>query len=129
MKPDSSLPAAASYGPQQLAQDLQRLIGLPSQTEAEQSARYEEAQQVIGRIQSSKALHAVPHSVWHFLFDADVRAKVPAIHEAQVEQLRGHISVLATGALPPDDSTPVGFGDLIRSLWHALRRKGKSPAK
>lgn len=44
----------ASYGPQELAQDLRRLMELPAQTKAEQSHWYDEAQRVQDRIKTSE---------------------------------------------------------------------------
>lgn len=115
--------APDTYGPEELARDLQRLMDLPAQTKAEQSIWYEEAWAVQKRIQSTKALHDIPHSLWHFFSDADVRAKAPEVREQQFEQARRHIVVLATGVVPPDDSREVSFGELFRGLWNLIRGK------
>jgi hypothetical protein len=113
-----------TYGPRELAHDLRRLLDLPAQTKAEQARWYKEAQGVQDRIKASTDLGGMPHSLWHFFADADVRAKVPAIRDAQVEQVRKHIAVLETGAMPPDDSRPGTLGDFFRFLWRALRHRG-----
>ncbi|WP_237077880.1 PA2169 family four-helix-bundle protein [Myxococcus xanthus] len=114
----------APYGPQELAQDLRRLMELPAQTKAEQSLWYDEAQKVQDRIKASEELLGIPHSLWHFFSEADVRAKEPSIRDAQFKQVRAHVAVLETGAIPPDDSKQGSFGGLFRRLWQAVRGKG-----
>ncbi|ATB51545.1 hypothetical protein [Corallococcus macrosporus] len=96
---------------------------LPAQTKAEQTLWYDEAQKVQDRIKVSEQLLGIPHSLWHFFSDADVRATEPAIRDAQFEQLRAHIAVLETGAVPPDDSQPGTLGGLFRALRQAVRSK------
>lgn len=115
-----------TYGPQDLARDLQFLLELPTQTKSELSAWYEEAFAVQRRISSSEALHdVIPHSLWHFFSDADIRAKEPVIRDMQFEQVRRHIAVLETGTIPPDDSKAVSLGTLFQELWRSIR--GKAP--
>lgn len=118
----SQPPASQPYGPRELARDLTRLLELPAQTKEELSAWYEAASTLEERIQASKELRHLPHSLWHFFSDADVRSKDARVREQQYEQVRRHIAVLATGALPPDDSREVTRGALLRDLWGLLRR-------
>jgi len=101
------------------------LLGLPAQTKSELSAWYDEAHAVQKRIRASKELHGVPHSLWHFFSDADIRAKEPIIRDQQFEQVRSHIAVLETGAIPPNDSEAVSVGTVMHELWNAIRGKGK----
>jgi hypothetical protein len=119
------LPASQPYGPRELARDLERLLELPAQTKSELSAWYEEALAVQERIESSKELPSIPHSLWHFFSDADVRATSPEVRDQQCKQVRRHIAVLATGAIPPDDSREVSWGIFLRDLWRLIRGKVK----
>ena len=98
-------------------------MDMPAQTKAEQAVWYKEARVVQERIQGSAALDGMPHSIWHFLSDADVRAKAPEIREQQFEQLRGYIVLLATGVIPPDDSHAVSWDTLFGELWDFIRGK------
>ena len=113
----------AAYGPEALARDLQRLLDLPARTKPELGAWYKEARAVQERIRESKVLHDIPHSLWHFFSDADVRAKAPEVRDAQFEEVRRHIAVLATGAVPPDDSQEVSPGRFLRDFWRFIRGK------
>ncbi len=117
--------ASGPYGPRELASDLQRLLELPAQSEAEQDAWYEQARQVGDRIQASSELHSIPHTLHHFFSDADVRAKEPGVRDMQFEQVRRHIAVLETGVVPGDDSQSVSVGELLRGLWRSLRTRLK----
>jgi hypothetical protein len=118
-------PDSKPYGPRELARDLEHLLELPALTKPELSAWYEEARAVQERIQASKELPSIPHSLWHFFSDADVRAKSPEIREQQCEQVRRHIEVLATGAIPPDDSREVSWGTALRELGRLIRGKAE----
>ncbi|GHH00864.1 hypothetical protein [Comamonas sp. JC664] len=111
------------YGPHELARDLQHLLGLPAHTKEEQGRWYAEAQTVQDRIKASEKLLCLPHSLWHFFSDADIRAKEPDIRDAQFKQVRAHIAVLETGTVPPDDSQPGTPRDFFRSLWQAVRNQ------
>ncbi|MBZ4422304.1 hypothetical protein K8638_38310 [Myxococcus sp. RHST-1-4] len=100
-------------------------MDLPARTKAELKAWYAEAREVQERILASEELHTIPHSLWHFFSDADVRARSPEDREGQFEQVRQHIAVLATGAIPPDDSREVDFGTFLRELWSFIRGKDR----
>ncbi len=101
------------YGPHEPARDLQHLLDLPAHTKEEQDRWYAEAQTVQDRIKASEKLLCLPHSLWHFFSDADIR-------DAQFKQVRAHIAVLETGAVPPDDSQPGTPSGFFRSLWQAV---------
>ncbi len=112
--------SSSLYGPQALAADLRRLVALNPHTKAELMHWYGEAIEVKERIRTSPKVHGMPHSLWHFLDDADIRAKDPAYAREQLERLEAHLLILETGVLPPDDSRAVSFGDRPSRAWRWL---------
>lgn len=119
--------SSSLYGPQALAADLRRLVALNPRTRTELTYWYGEAIAVKERIRTSPEVHGMPHSLWHFLDDADIRAKDPAFARDSLERLAAHLRILDTGTLPPDDSRAVSFGDVLARAWRwLLSRKDRT---
>jgi len=55
----------------------------------EELAQVEAESYVLGeRIKMTPALHNVPHDLWHFLSDADIRFKDPRYRKTQLEGMQ-----------------------------------------
>lgn len=77
--------AQAPITARELVMALQTIAKREPKT-AEELACLEAESYVLGeRIKMAPALHNVPHDLWHFLSDADIRFKDPRYRKAQLE--------------------------------------------
>lgn len=51
--------------------------------------------------------HLLPHVVWHYLADADIRMRDEAYRSLQNEQMRRHIASLEKGVVPEESELDV----------------------
>jgi hypothetical protein len=82
---EASPSARAPITARELVMALQA-IARREPTTKEELAQIEAESYVLGeRIKLTPALHNVPHDLWHFLSDADIRFKDPRYRKAQLE--------------------------------------------
>lgn len=88
---------------QQLGRHLRRLADLPLTNSAELDAWYDEANKLRNVIVANVELsNAIPHFVWHYLSDADIRLKEPEYARRQDEVLFEFAKILERGQRPMD---------------------------
>lgn len=86
---------------QVLGRQLRRLADQPVLAKSDLDGWYELAHQVRQRILADENLaRAVPHFVWHFLSDADIRFREPEYARQQLAQLMEIVVVLERGQVP-----------------------------
>jgi hypothetical protein len=83
-----------------LAQDLRRLVEMEVVDRDTLSVWYKEARRVQEKIKTADAsLSHVPHLVWHYLTDADIRLKDPEYARMQNESLSRILAAMERGVL------------------------------
>jgi len=70
-------------GTRYLVGELERLLSLPIGTKQELEAWYEESERVQREFSARFPDLDYPHEVWHFLADADIRARDAGYRERQ----------------------------------------------
>lgn len=84
-----------------LGQKLRRLFDRPVENAADLTEWYELAHELRMHISANGELsNAVPHFVWHFLSDADIRFKEPKYDAMQREYMSEIITILERGQVP-----------------------------
>ena len=77
-----------------LADDLERLLDLPLAASTERDYWYAQAQAVERTLHECAPSLSVPHELWHYLADADIRARDPAYCHAQEQFVRDYLAEL-----------------------------------
>ncbi|HTH50105.1 MAG TPA: hypothetical protein VMB21_21510 [Candidatus Limnocylindria bacterium] len=76
------------------AAELQRLMALPLTSEAELTAWYEASAKLETVMEQKFPELEFPHEIWHFLSDADIRAKDASYRDRQHRLIAGYIADL-----------------------------------
>ncbi|MEN8159237.1 MAG: hypothetical protein ABFS41_04090 [Myxococcota bacterium] len=85
----------------QLAGDLSELAAMPVRDEDQLEAWYAAARRIEEGIRTDPVLSdAVPHFIWHYLADADIRRGEPVYYAEQTQQLMGLLEWLHRGEVP-----------------------------
>ena len=84
---------------------MRQLAELPCSTPAEVKSWYAEAGVFEAYVQTSDV--ELPHFVWHYLSDADIRARDSEYRASQDREIREIISELEQGRVPEETSTPI----------------------
>jgi hypothetical protein len=82
-------------GPQIFVDELERLLALPLQPQEALRHWYDEARNLQKAMQQHPEVE-IPHEIWHFLFDADIRSKPDELEyrDAQERIVRDFIRTL-----------------------------------
>jgi hypothetical protein len=87
-----------------LGRELRTLVDQPAADRVQLAAWYAAARRLQKWIAGDSALSdAVPHAVWHYLSDADIRLKSPSYHQEQTLQLMEIVHILERGEVPKTD--------------------------
>ena len=84
---DAAVVAALPTSKAELLAALRALAQRTPRTRDDLRQLQEDSLALALHIQRNMALHNVPHSVWHFLHDADIRFKDAAYAEMQLSQI------------------------------------------
>ena len=79
-------------GTQFLVTELERLMSLPLGSKAERDAWYVESKRVQQALRERFANLEYPHDLWHFLADADIRARDPGYRKYQEQMVTDYIT-------------------------------------
>lgn len=94
----------AAEGLRELAGRLRDLAGMPVHDRHALDAWYVAARRLEDWIRADPALcDALPHFVWHYLADADIRKKNSVYGAEQRQQLMGIVEWLQRGELPKNE--------------------------
>ena len=102
-----------------LAEALTRLADFVPASKADLNQWYDQAQQIKDdHLKGGEDYLEVPHFLWHYLSDADIRMKSEVYAEMQNRQLNTLLEHLKRGVLPTDEDlgvkmTQVGCWSLI----------------
>lgn len=84
-----------------LAKELCQLVERPVTNKVELAAWEDDSWNLQDRIRKDAELaDVVPHAVWHYLADADIRLKDPRYREMQDKEIKEIIALLSKGQLP-----------------------------
>ncbi len=87
-----------------LAKELRQLTQQEPKLKSELKAWHETAQEFRKKLTSINQ-DILPHFVWHYLDDADIRLKDPAYKADQNKRMQAIISALERGEVPDDHTT------------------------
>jgi hypothetical protein len=85
-----------------IAAELEALLHLPLSTPADLDSWYVSARRFNERLKTypNDVLRRLPHDLWHYLDDADIRLRTPQYAEAQNERVLAWITALWEGRDP-----------------------------
>jgi hypothetical protein len=79
-----------------VADELEGLPGLPLATAENVDRWYAEAERLHDALDQQNQSYPVPHELWHYLSDADIRAKEPGYRQRQDSFVTAYIAQLRT---------------------------------
>jgi len=85
-----------------LARALKTLVGMPTEARTQLEEWYAASQRLQKWIKNDPDFcNSVPHFVWHYLSDADIRRKDSIYEAEQKVQLMEIVDLLERGEIPP----------------------------
>jgi hypothetical protein len=88
-----------------LADELERLLASEPVKKEQLERWHNDAANVVAFIQTNESLKEVPHFLWHYFSDADIRLEGGEYATIQRERLQLVIKRLRMGSMPTDSDT------------------------